>query len=157
MRVRLCLRCGVARKHYSAVHRVPLKLALTCGGACNPCNRSGREAGVTVEKLHTTTERIPASTGIPAWVTSPPNTKALPRGGFNTRLGFVDGFSSTRRFPAQNPVPPLQHHNSTRGRPNVSQLNGLHWQKQANDIPFFLPYPSKESKDVNGIKMVKPK
>ena len=88
-------------------YNVPLKLALVTGGACNPCNRSGDDAGVRVENEQTKTERIPDSTGMPAWVTSPPKINAVPADGFSTRSASrPSGFSLVSRFPAQNPVPP---------------------------------------------------
>ena len=37
--------------------------------ACSPLTRSAADAGVRVEKLATSTERSPASTGMPACVT----------------------------------------------------------------------------------------
>ena len=85
---------------------VPLKFALTVGGAWRPWRRSAGEAGVRVLNEQTKTERYPSSTVIPAWVTSPPKTNTDPGDGLMTSVGSLDGFSSTFRFPAQNPVPP---------------------------------------------------
>ena len=85
---------------------LPLKLGLVTGGACNPCNRSSADAGVLVLNEQTNTDRNPASTGIPEWVTSPPKISADPGDGFSIVVGGDCGFSSTFRLPAQNPVPP---------------------------------------------------
>lgn len=116
------------------MHYVPLKKALTFGGACSPCNRSGLDAGVPVEKLQTNTLRIPAETGIPAWVTSPPNNSALPGLGFKIVSGSSLGFSSTARLPAQKPVPPLHPPSSSSTISNKETISARDRNKKQNVI-----------------------
>ena len=94
------------------------------GAYCSPRVRSAGEARVRVLKEATKTERVPVLTGMPAWVTSPPNTRAVPGFGVSTAVGAPSGtvsllraspYSSIRSLSAlslrtlslaQKPVPP---------------------------------------------------
>ena len=70
--------------------------------------RSSGEAGVRVLKDATNTERRPVSTGIPACVTSPPKTRAVPSGGART-VFFESLDSPVVRWDKPAPFPTPLH------------------------------------------------